>query len=86
MDGCAYFASLVICWNIDQSVIFLSPKLRLYFFYGKIIFTQYGIELAQGAETIMFQHHADNACYLLLDISLGGINFGRFFHRFVCDL
>ena len=86
MDGCAYFASLVICWNIDQSVIFLSPKLRLYFFYGKIIFTQYGIELAQGTETIMLQHHADNICHLFLDISFVGVYLGRFFHRLVSNL
>ena len=34
----------------------------------------------------MFQHHAEGTCHLLLDISLGGINLGRFFHRFVSDL
>ena len=86
MDGCAYFASLVISRNIDQSIVFLSPKLHLHFFYGKIIFTQYDIQFTQRTEAVMLQNRADDTCDLLLDVSLTHIHLGRFYFLLIADL
>ena len=86
VNGCAYFVALVVSRNIDQPVILLSSELRLDFLSGKVVCRKDGVQLTQGAKMIMFQYHSDNIWHLLLDISLGGINLGHFFHRFVSNL
>ena len=47
MDGRACLVALAISWNIDQSIVFLSPKLRLHFFHGKIVCGKDGVQLSQ---------------------------------------
>ena len=47
VDRAAYLVSLIICWDIDKSFIFLSPKLCLNFLHCKIVYGEDGIQFSK---------------------------------------